>query len=86
MTRVMHACMHVACRFLEALVEKYKVANSNAAPLLKIGNPLGEEEAAALIQKNERGRQVRSCVCDRCARAWMCVSAVCRPGTCAMVA
>lgn len=44
------------------MVEKYwpkdKVASATATPVLQIGPPLADDEAAAIIQKNERGRQV----------------------------
>lgn len=42
-------------KFLEALVEKYNVKPPQPSPIMKIGAPLPEEEAIALIQKNERG-------------------------------
>eukprot|EP00798_Chlamydomonas_sp_ICE-L_P010681 gene10681-12371_t len=46
-------------KFLEALVEKYNVKPPQANPIIKIGAPLGVDEAIAIIQKNERGRQGR---------------------------
>ncbi|KAG1669632.1 hypothetical protein FOA52_010792 [Chlamydomonas sp. UWO 241] len=49
-------------KFLEALVEKYNVKPSQPDPIIKIGAPLSEEEAIAILQKNERGRQAR----ERC--------------------
>lgn len=42
-------------KFLEALVEKYNVKPAQPNPIIKIGAPLGEEEAIMLIQRNERG-------------------------------
>eukprot|EP00955_Chlamydomonas_euryale_P054241 355754-Chlamydomonas_euryale.AAC.3 len=42
-------------KFLEALVEKYNVKTSQPDPIIKIGAPLPEEEAVAILQKNERG-------------------------------
>eukprot|EP00201_Polytomella_parva_P022593 CAMPEP_0175045650 /NCGR_PEP_ID=MMETSP0052_2-20121109/4556_1 /TAXON_ID=51329 ORGANISM="Polytomella parva, Strain SAG 63-3" /NCGR_SAMPLE_ID=MMETSP0052_2 /ASSEMBLY_ACC=CAM_ASM_000194 /LENGTH=479 /DNA_ID=CAMNT_0016309235 /DNA_START=59 /DNA_END=1495 /DNA_ORIENTATION=- len=46
-------------KFLEALIEKYKVKGMQNNPIIKIGAPLNEEEAILMIQKNERGRQAR---------------------------
>lgn len=46
-------------KFLEALVEKYKVKPPQPNPIIKIGAPLPVTEAIAIIQKNERGRQGR---------------------------
>jgi len=45
-------------KFLEALVDKYKVMTADEAPLAQLP-PLGEEEAIRCIQVNERGRQGR---------------------------
>jgi hypothetical protein len=42
-------------KFLEALVDKYNVRPPAASQLVKIGPPLPEEEAIAMIQRNERG-------------------------------
>ncbi len=43
---------------MQALIEKYNVKGPAASPIIRIGAPLGEEEAILMIQKNERGRQV----------------------------
>lgn len=46
-------------KFLDALVEKYNVKPSQSSPVIKIGAPLGEDEAIQIIQRNEKGRQAR---------------------------
>ncbi|KAG2497810.1 hypothetical protein HYH03_004081 [Edaphochlamys debaryana] len=46
-------------KFLEALIDKYNVKGPGASAIIRIGAPLGEDEAILMIQKNERGRQAR---------------------------
>lgn len=47
-------------KFLLALVDKYNVKPTNRQPAtIKVGGSLQEDEALAVIQRNEKGRQAR---------------------------